>query len=104
MYTALDIIKAGRITKVEKVTSLSENYYPDGVIFSMFLVPKESSNIELGDVIIVEAMLPDTNGAYVDVPMVVGDWSPVLYRAIKAEAIDLDTLDVYVAPIKEVTL
>ena len=104
MYTALDIVKAGRITNVEKVTILSDPYYPNGVIFSMFLNAKSQSGVESGDVVVVEAMLPDTNGAYVDVPVVVGDWSPVIFRAIKAGAIDTDKLDVYIAPIKEIVL
>lgn len=104
MYTTLDIVKAGRITNVIEVTSLTENYYPSGVIFSMFLVPKAATEVELGDVMIVEAMLPDTNGEYVDVPVVVGDWSPVLFRAIKASGIDLTKVDVYVSPIKEIKL
>lgn len=103
MYTAKDIITAGRITKVEKVTSLSAHYFPADS-FSIFLVPRPTSGVELGDVKIVEAMLPRTDSAYVDVPVVVGDWSPVVFRAIKASGIDLTEVDVYVAPIEELTL
>ena len=104
MYTELNYTQAGRITNVEKVTSLSENYYPDDEIFSLFLVPKEDGSASSGDVIIVEAMLPDSDGQYVDVPVVVGDWSPVFFRGLKAGAIDFSEVDVYVAPIKEKTI
>lgn len=103
METAKDIITAGRITKVEKVTSLSSNYYPADS-FSMFLVPKAATGVELGDVMVVEALLPRTDNEYVNVPVVVGDWSPVVFRAIKASGIDLTKVDLYVAPIKELTL
>lgn len=104
MYTELNFTKAGRITKVEKVTSLSENYYPEKEIFSMFLAPKDDGVSSSGDVLIVEAMLPDSDGQYVEVPVVVGDWSPVFFRGLKAGGIDLSDVDVYVAPIKEITL
>ena len=104
MYATLDIIKAGRITKVQQVDSLAEDFYPEGVVFSMFLNPAEGSDVELGSVVIVEAILPDTNGEYVDVPVVVGDWSPVIFRALKASAIDTDKLDVYISPIKDIVL
>ena len=103
MYTAKDMITAGRITKVEKVTSLSANYYPEKS-FSVFLNAKANSGVENGDVVVVEAMLPDTDGAYVDVPVVLGDWSPVVFRAIKASGINLTKIDVYVAPINGLTL
>lgn len=104
MYTALNFTQTGRVTNVVKVTSLSENYIPDGEFFSMFLAPKDDGVSSSGDVLIVEAMLPDSDGQYVDVPVVVGDWSPVFFRALKAGGIDLSDVDVYVAPIKEKTI
>lgn len=104
MYTELNFTKAGRITNVEKVTSLSENYYPEKEIFSMFLAPKDDGVSSSGDVLIVEAMLPDSDGQYVEVPVVVGDWSPVFFRGLKAGGVDLTDVDVYVAPIKEITI
>ena len=73
-------------------------------IFSMFLAPKDDGVSSSGDVLIVEAMLPDSDGQYVDVPVAVGDWSPVFFRGLKAGGIDLSDVDVYVAPIKEITL
>ena len=102
MYAAKDIITAGRITRVEKVASLSGDYFPTDS-FSMFLVPKGGST-EMGDVVIVEAILPHSDGAYVDVPVVAGDWSPVVFRALKSGSIDLSDVDLYVAPITKLTL
>ncbi|MBP5545733.1 MAG: hypothetical protein J6X59_00415 [Bacteroidales bacterium] len=104
MNTALDFIKAGRITNVGKLTSMSADYYPDGVSFSLFLAPKEDGDASTGDIMAVEAMLPESDGQYVEVPVAVGDWSPVVFRALKSGTLDLTDVDVYVAPIKEITL
>lgn len=104
MYGQKEYIAAGRVTKVVKLTSLSNDYNPGGNVFSVFLAPKEGSDAGVGDVLAFDAMLPDSNGEFVEVPVVVGDWSPIVFRAIKASAIDLTDFDVYVAPIRELVL
>jgi len=103
MYSTESIIRASRITKISKLASLSENYFPDE-LFSLMLVAKSNSGVENGDVLAFDAMLPDTNNEYVEVPVVVGDWSPIVFRAVKAGAINLSKVDAYVAPIYQFTL
>ncbi len=98
MYEEKAIVASARVTDVKKVTSLSEEYRPEA-IFSVFLAPKDGGN-EAGDVVEFEAELPHTKGEYVDVPVVVGDWSPIVFKAIKASAIDLTKVTLYAAPMK----
>lgn len=92
------MIRAGRVLNVEKLTDLSAGYDPQ-TPFNMFLVPASGSTVELGDVIVVSATLPYGGDTAGDVPVVVGDWSPVIFRTLAAGAIDLTEVDVYVAPI-----
>lgn len=103
MFTAL--IRAGRILNVEKVTDLTAAYAPvvtDGVTpapFSIFLVPAVGSTVLPGDVVIVNGKLP-YGAAATDVPVIVGDWSPVVFESISASGVDLDDVDLYAAPIR----
>lgn len=102
MYTAKDIILASRITNVVKLDDLTEDYSTKGC-FSVLLAPK-SDAVERGDIVTFDAILPHSNTEYVEVPVVVGDWSPIVFKSIKANSIDLTEVDVYIAPIKDLVL
>ena len=104
MNEAQSIVKAARVTEVGKLSSLSEDYYPNGELFSLFLNPTESSSVSVGDVMVVEAMLPHSIAEFVEVPVVVGDWSPVVFLGLKAGTINLGEVDVYVAPMKDLII
>lgn len=103
MYGTNEIIKAGRITSVASIDSISEDYRPSEV-FSLFLAPTQGSEVEVGDIMEFDAILPHTNGEYVTVPVVVGDWSPIVFVAIKANALDLEKVNAYTSPMKEIVL
>jgi len=94
------IITAMCITSVVQVDDLTEDFSLDGVSFRVFLAPASGSDVKVGDVVAFDAMLPYSGGEFVEVPVTVGSWSPVLFTAIKASEIDLTDVDVYVAPIK----
>ena len=96
MFT--ELLRAGRILQVSQLDDLTAAYEPD-LPFSMFLVPASGSDTEVGDVVIVNAKLPYGSAAG-NVPVVVGDWSPVVFESIAASGIDLTAVDAYVAPIK----
>lgn len=99
MFTAL--IRAGRVLEITKLTDLTAAYEPTDP-FSMFLTPTSGSTVGLGDTLLVSGTTPyDAVGAAAhDLPVVVGDWSPIVFRSIAASGIDLSDVDVYVAPIK----
>ena len=97
MYAAKDIILASRITNVVKLDSLDTDYTPKG-LFSVLLAPKSGATAEKGDIVTFDAVLPHST-AYVEVPVIVGDWSPIVFNTIKADSIDLTEVDVYIAPI-----
>lgn len=103
MYTAKDIILASRITNVVKLDSLDTDYTPKG-IFSVLLAPKSGATAEKWDIVTFDAILPHSNTEYVEVPVVIGDWSPIVFKSIKANSIDLTDVDVYIAPIKDLVL
>lgn len=104
MYATREIIMAGRLTACTKLDSLSEDYYPDGKMFNLQLVPTEDSDIEDGSIVRIDAMLPYSNGEYVEVPVRVGEWSEFIFLGIKAGAVDLGKADVYVSEIKDLTI
>lgn len=93
------IISAQCITNVVKLESLTEDFDLEGKLFRLFLAPALGSDVKSGDILTVDAMLPYSGGEAVEVPVVVGDWSPVLFQGIEASAIDLTDVDAYVAPI-----
>ena len=93
------IISAMCITNVVKVEDLTDDFSLDGKHFRMFLAPASGSDVKSGDILPVDAILPYSGGEAVEVPVVVGSWSPVLFKAIEASAIDLNDVDAYVAPI-----
>lgn len=94
------IISAMCITNVVKIDDLTENFSLEGKHFRLFLAPTSESDVKVGDVVVVDGcLLPYGGGESLKVPVVVGSWSPVLFKAIEASAIDLDDVDAYVAPI-----
>lgn len=105
MESAKDIILAARITKVMKLTSLSEDYTTGVNPFSVRVEPKSNSDLELGDTVKTQVMMPDTDGAYVEVPLTLGCWNEYVCLGLKASSgLNLSTMDVYVAPIKNLVL
>lgn len=104
MYAKTEIIQSSRVTNAIKLVSLSEDYTP-GFLFSLFLSPIANQDIACGDVLAVNAVLAESDGAAVEVPVVVGDWSPVVFRTLKASGgIDLTKVNAYVAPIKNLLM
>lgn len=86
-------IQAARATKVAKVTSLSEAYTP-GQPFSVFINPV--SDDDMGKAITITAK-PTRNDSAVEVPVAVGDWSPVMFDSISANGVDLTNNELFVA-------
>lgn len=98
MEITKEIIQAARVTDVQKLTSLTSDYHPDK-LFSLMLVPKQNSSVDVGDVVTFNATLPHAGNLPIEVPVVVGDWSPIVFCSIEANGIDLTEVDAYVAPI-----
>lgn len=96
MFNAL--IKAGRVLNVGKITDLTAAYSPNAP-FSVFLTPASGSLVEVGDNYIITGCTA-YGEAEGEIPVVVGDWSPVVFRSISASGIDLTEVDCYVAPIE----
>lgn len=91
------IISATCITNVVKI---EEGFDFDGKSYRLFLTPaSEESKVKVGDVVIVSGILQYSDGDFVDVPVVVGNWSPVLFKEVKFDE-SLEGLDAYVAPLK----
>ena len=98
MTTIESIVKTLLVTNVAKLDSLDEGYEP-GWMFKIFVNPKEGSEISKGDILTVDAGLYDSNGEIVEVPVITGEWSPIVFRTLKASSLDLTEVDVYVARI-----
>ena len=98
MTTIESIVKTLLVTNVAKLSSLDEGYAP-GWPFKIFVNPKEESDISKGDILTVDAELYDNKGESVEVPVITGEWSPVVFRSFKDDAFDLTEVDVYVARI-----
>ena len=94
------IVSAMCITNVVKLDDLTEDFSLDGIPFRLFLVPKSGSDVNIGDVVAFDAMLPYSGGEFVEVPVVVGSWGATLLTGIKASEIDLTDMDAYVAPVQ----
>ena len=100
MFTST--IRALRVLKVEKITDLSSGYKPAGDgprPFSLFLLPKDGSTYSVGDAVEITAKLPYAASA-TGVPMLVGDWSPVVFEEIPVDGVDLEEFTPYAAEIK----
>ena len=96
METVEEIITAGRLSNVTQITSLSEDYNP-GKAFSLLLVPKDGGSVEDGDWMKIQAMLPYPKDQFVEVPVRVGVWQEMVFKALKASDIDLTDVDVWVS-------
>ena len=90
-------LQAARATRVTKVADLTDGY--SGKPFSIFVAPTASSPKETGEVLIISAK-PVRNDDATDVPVSIGDWSPVLFDAIAADGINTSAYDVYIAEIE----
>lgn len=98
MTTIESILKTLLVTNVTNVTSIEEGYNP-GWPFKIFVKPKEGSDISKGDILAVVAGLYDSNDEDVEVPVIVGEWSPIVFRWLKGGYLDLERVDVYIARI-----
>lgn len=90
--------------KVAKLDDLSSAYKDaDGKSFHIYVVPGAGATLDAGETIIINAK-PTRNDSSVDVPVCIGDWSPIVFEEISASTdqtdLDLDNYDVYVSPIE----
>lgn len=92
------ILQSARATKVEKVADLT-NGYTNNKPFSVFVYPGDNAPKAAGEVMVITAK-PVRNSQAVDVPVAIGDWSPVVFDAIAAGGINTSVYDVYVAEIE----
>lgn len=71
------LIRAGRVIEGEELrdTHSVEN---SGAACSLFIVPNDTYSA--GDILYVDGNLPFT--AYTRMPVVVGDWSPILWQSV----------------------
>jgi len=92
------ILQSARATKITKVADLTDGY-TSAKPFSIFVCPTDNSPKEAGEVLVINAK-PVDNAAAVDVPVVIGDWSPVVFDAIGTGGINTSSYDVYIAEIK----
>lgn len=100
MYGLENIITGARLSNITELTSLSSDYNPEGEMFSLLLLPKDDSSMEDGDWVKIKAMLPYSDGQFVDVPVRVGEWQEMVFKALKAGSIDLTELEVWVSIMK----
>ena len=78
-YTSL--IRAGRVVDCAKASSLTD--LADAAPFSIFIAPITNA-VEAGDIVELGCKLPYNDNA--KVPVVVGDWSPVIFNDISVIA------------------
>lgn len=97
MTTIESIVKTLLVTNVVKLTSLEADYAPCGS-FKIFVNPKSGGDISKGDILTIDAVLYDSKGESVEVPVIAGEWSPVVFRSLDSATLDLTDVDVYVAP------
>lgn len=79
-----------------EITSLVEDYNP-GKAFSLLLVPKEGGSVEDGSWVKIEAKLPYPEDQYVRVPVRVGEWQEMVFKALKAGTIDTSDVEIWVS-------
>lgn len=91
----INTFESVKVLKVDKVTDLSTNFAPaSGKPFHIFINPKSESSYDIGDVVVITAK-PAKNNTATAVPVVIGDWNPVLFENITAGAFDITTNDIY---------
>lgn len=93
------IISAMCITDVTQVEDLDVDLNFDGKPFRLFLEPISGGEVNVGDVVRVNGMLPYSIEMS-KIPVAVGSWSPVLFTTIQADGINLTEVNAYVAPLK----
>lgn len=96
----INTFESVKVLKVDKVADLSTNFTPaSGKPFHIFINPKSESSYEIGDVVVITAK-PTKNNTATAVPVVIGDWNPVLFESITAGAIDTTTNDIYYSEVE----
>lgn len=74
----INTFESVKVLKVGKVESLAVNFKPASEKpFHILINPKSGSELAPGDVKIINAK-PVKNDTAVEVPVVVGDWNPVI--------------------------
>ena len=102
----INTFESVKVLKVGKVESLDTDFAPSSTskkAFHIFIRPLEGADNDAGEIICINAK-PAKNDDFVEVPIVLGDWNPVLFEKIAANAntdtdIDLDKYAVYYSEI-----
>jgi hypothetical protein len=82
---------AGRVLSHGQITDLTEAFTLDGLMFSIFLIPKDDEIVAP----LVVTCKTLQNAVAAATPMVLNWWNPHALLELPADAIDLDVYDVY---------
>ncbi len=102
----INTFESVKVLKVDQLESLSEDFsLSDGKGFHVFIAPLSGADKDSGETIIIKAK-PVKNDEAVEVPIVVGDWNPVLLEKIAANSeadtdIDLTKYKVFYSEIAD---
>lgn len=102
----INTFESVKVLNVSKVASLDTDFSPASKKgFHIFIAPGDNASHEAGEVVIIKAK-PVKNEQATEVPIVLGDWNPVLLESISANAnvdtdIDLDNYSVYYSEISD---
>lgn len=96
--------EAFKAMKVDKISDLTDAFKSaSDLSFHIYVVPGSGAAKDSGETIIINAK-PAKNLAAVDVPVCIGDWSPIVFESISASAdqteLDLSSYDVYFSEIE----
>lgn len=100
----INTFESVKVLKVGKVESLDTDFAPaSGKAFHVFIRPLAGADNDAGEIVAIKAK-PVKNDQPTEVPIVLGDWNPVLLQSIAANAntdtdIDLNTYSVYYSEI-----
>lgn len=95
----INTFESVKVLIVEQITDISTAFKPATAnAFHIFLAPADGSSYSVGDVVTITAK-PVNNDSATSVPIVVGDWNPVVLESVSASGVDLTEFDVYVSEI-----
>lgn len=100
----INTFESVKVLKVEKVESLDTDFKAaSGKAFHVFIRPLDGADNDAGEIITINAK-PVKNDNPVELPIVLGDWNPVLIEKIAANTgadtdIDLEHYTVYYSEI-----